>query len=80
MTKKHSVELDKETYRRLRQYSHAHGISTAQAIGYMLNELFPAMPTPCRAHLEWTKQVVKIGREQGDEAAERWMAENPYEG
>jgi hypothetical protein len=32
----------------------------------------------CKEYYEWLKQLVKIGREQGDEAAMRWLEENPY--
>jgi hypothetical protein len=31
-----------------------------------------------KAHLEWVKQVVKIGREQGEAAAELWAREHPF--
>lgn len=30
------------------------------------------------AHFKWVKEVVKIGREQGEEAADQWMRENPF--
>lgn len=30
------------------------------------------------AYFEWVKQVVKIGSAQGEEAAEKWMKENPF--
>jgi len=30
------------------------------------------------AYFEWVKQVVKIGNEHGDDAAQAWMKENPF--
>ena len=33
-----------------------------------------------KAHMEYTKQVIKIGSEQGEEAAMKWMKENPFTG
>ena len=30
------------------------------------------------AYFEWIKQVMKIGNEHGDEAAQAWMKENPF--
>ena len=32
------------------------------------------------AYFKWVSQVVKIGNEQGDEAAQVWIKENPFKG
>jgi hypothetical protein len=33
----------------------------------------------CKEYYEWLQQLLKIGREQGDEKAMEWLKKHPYE-
>jgi hypothetical protein len=78
-TKIRSIRLSDEVYRALKKYAGAEGRTIDAALRGLLPAELLSLPKPCKAHFEWTKQLVKIGTEQGEEAALTWMEENPYQ-
>jgi hypothetical protein len=78
-TKIRSLRLSDEVYRALKKYAGAEGRTIDAALRGLLPAELLRLPKPCKSHYEWTKQLVKIGTEQGEEAALKWMEENPYQ-
>ena len=46
--------------------------------GNVLVKLSRAIKIPLNGHLEWTRKSLKISAEQGEEAAAKWIEENPF--
>lgn len=78
-TKIRAIRLSDEVYRALRKYAGTEKLTLDQALRNLLPAELLRLPKPCKSHYEWTKQLVKIGTEQGEAAALKWMEENPYQ-
>jgi|GEM_PF-3944143 len=74
----YQIELDARTYKRLRRYCGAHGLTVNDGINELLNLVGFKFFEPSKALHEYTKTVVKIGKEQGEEAAMQFIKEHPY--
>lgn len=80
MTRNKNFSVDDLTFRRLKMYAAYQGVKIGEAIKILLDTQDIPYTRPGPGYKEWLVKILKIGKEQGDEAAENYMRENPYEG
>lgn len=70
--------IDPEVYKRLKAYAAYQGVTIGEAIKILLDtQQIPCTPAG-PGYAEWLMEMLKIGKEQGDEAAILYLKENPY--
>lgn len=73
-----SIELDDLTFQRLTVFAEIEKVSIPEAVKILVDlQQIPAVK-PGPGYREHLLEVLRIAKEEGDEAAERFMKENPY--
>lgn len=73
-----TVELDDLTFQRLTVFAEIEKASIPEAVKILVDlQQIPAVK-PGPGYREYLLKALRIGKEEGDEAAEKWMKENPY--
>lgn len=73
------IEIPDRTYARLRTLADLEKLDSIQeAIDFLLDLQQIPVNRPGPGYREWLGQLVRIGDEQGEEAAMEWMKQNPY--
>lgn len=80
MKKNKNIAVDDEIYRRLKSYAAFEAISIGAAIGKLLNlTAFKVVPDGA-SYGTWLANLLEIGKQYGDEAAQRYLKLYPYKG
>ena len=78
MTRNRNFSVDDLTFRRLKAYAAFQGVKIGQAIIILLDTQDIPGVRPGPGYTEWLVEMLKIGKEQGDEAAMKYLKEHPY--
>lgn len=72
--------MDDMTHRRLKSYAAFEGVSIGNAIGKLLNlTAFKVVPEGA-SYATWLANLLEIGKQYGEEAAQRYLKLYPYKG
>ena len=78
MKKPKTFSIDPEVYKRLKAYAAYQAVTIGEAIKILLDtQQIPCTPAG-PGYAEWLLEMVRIGNEQGEEAAMKYLKENPY--
>ncbi len=70
--------IDPEVYKRLKAYAAYQAVPIGEAIKILLDtQQIPYTPAG-PGYAEWLMEMLRIGNEQGEEAAMKYLKENPY--
>lgn len=73
-----TIELDNLTFQRLTVFAEIEKVSIPEAVKILVDlQQIPAVK-PGPGYRGYLLEVLRIAKEEGDEAAEKWMKENPY--
>ena len=72
--------MSDETHKRLKAFAAYQATTIGEAIKILLDtQQIPCTPAG-PGYTEWLTEMLRIGKEQGEEAAMKYLKDNPYRG
>ena len=78
MKKTKTFAIDPEVYKRLKAYAAYQSVTIGEAIKILLDTQQIPCVRPGPGYAEWLINLIKIGEEQGEEAAMQHLKDHPY--
>lgn len=73
-----TFSIDPEVYKRLKAYAAYQAVTIGEAIKILLDTQDIPCVRPGPGYAEWLINLIKIGEQQGEEAAMQHMKNHPY--
>jgi len=73
-----TFSIDPEVYKRLKGYAGYQGTTIGEAIKTLLDTQDIPGTSSGPGYRTWLMEMLRIGKEQGDEAAMKYLKDNPY--
>lgn len=70
--------IDPEVYKKLKAYAAYQGVTIGEAIKILLDTQDIPCVRPGPGYAEWLINLIKIGEQQGEEAAMQHLKDHPY--
>jgi len=78
MKKTKTFSIDPEVYKKLKAYAAYQGVTVGEAIKILLDTQDIPCVRPGPGYAEWLINLIKIGEQQGEEAAMQHLKNHPY--
>ena len=79
-TKNVNILMATDTHKRLKVFAAAHDTTMGGAIRLLLDTKEGRPDYRCKEYHRWLQNLVAVGRESGDHAAQEYIEANPYMG